>query len=221
MDIRFCLAKINPAAPDLPIMKQLLIISAWLITTVFTLFSSLTLYKTITRTKGLDTLVNHELRTFITAKNPLYAYASLPTAVTEIRGAVLGADARPVTINAYLKYYHSPLEGTGEYLVETADQYNVDPYLIIAIAQQESNLCKTIPDDSYNCWGWGVHSQGTLRFDSFEQAIEAVTRGVKERYLDKGYWTPEQIMTKYAPLSDGSWASAINQFLAELNSGSF
>jgi hypothetical protein len=88
--------------------------------------------------------------------------------------------------------------------------------LTTAIAQQESNLCKNYPDGTYNCWGWGIHSQGTLGFSSFTEGIELVTKGLKENYIDKGYLTPETIMTKYTPLSNGSWANGVSKFLSEM-----
>lgn len=202
-------------------MKRLLILTTWLFTTTITLFTTVTLYQTINQTKGINELVNNQINTFAKSDNAVMAYAALPSSIVEVRTAVLGADARPVTIDAYFKAYKSPLQGYGEFIVKTADEYDIDPYLIVAISQQESNLCKIIPDDSYNCWGWGVHKSGTLRFDDYQDAILDVTQGLKEEYFDKGYNTPERIMTKYTPLSNGSWAAGINQFLDELNSGNF
>lgn len=202
-------------------MKRLLFVFSWILTTTITLISALTVYQTTTRTPGLPGLVAHELRSFAGSPNAYTAYAALPASVSEISLAVKAADARPVTIDAYLSTYNSPLSGYGQVIVDTADKYSLDPYLIVAIAQQESNLCKVIPAGSYNCWGWGIHSEGTLKFSSFDQAIEEYTRGLRERYFDHGYDTPEKIMVKYTPLSDGSWASGVNQFIAELNSGNF
>ena len=93
----------------------------------------------------------------------------------------------------------------------------MDFRLITAIAQQESNLCKIIPPRTYNCWGWGIHSEGTLGFDSYEEAIDAVTLGLKENYFNKGLTTPDTIWPKYTPSSpDGAWAKGVNQFMAEM-----
>ena len=101
-------------------------------------------------------------------------------------------------------------------VVTAADKYKIDFRLITAIAQQESNLCKIIPPDSHNCWGWGINSNGSLGFNSYEEAIDTVSKGLKEEYIDKGYTTPEQIMSKYTPLSNGSWAFGVNKFLTEM-----
>ncbi|PIU02413.1 hypothetical protein COT66_00290 [Candidatus Shapirobacteria bacterium CG09_land_8_20_14_0_10_49_15] len=151
--------------------------------------------------------------------SPSQLYAALPQASGQALGTIDTADARPVIIQKYLEKYHSPLAPLAGLLVATSDQYGLDWRLLVAIAQQESNLGKKIPPDSYNAWGWGIHSRGTLKFASWEQAIETVAQGLKEKYLDQGYITPEEIMNKYTPLSDGSWAAAVSQFFQELETG--
>ena len=202
-------------------MKRLLLVVSWFVTTSITLFATLSFYQALNDVRGLHELVAHNVNSFASSDNAIMAYAALPGSVSQIQGAILGADARPVTIDAYLETYNSPMFGLGEFIVETADFYKLDPYLIVAVAQQESNLCKIAPTNSFNCWGWGVHAQGTLRFPSFYDSITTVTLGLREDYFDKGYDTPEKIMAKYTPLSNGSWAAGVNQFLDELNSGNF
>ncbi len=132
---------------------------------------------------------------------------------------VVVADSRPLIIKKYLTSFDSPLLPYADLIFKTSQDYGLDYRLLLAIAQQESNLCKKIPEDSYNCWGWGIHSRGTLRFSSYEEAILAVAKGLKEDYLDKGLKTPEEIMTKYTPLSDGSWAFGVRQFMEEMEYG--
>lgn len=143
-------------------------------------------------------------------------YASLPEFVPSLSGSPGTADARPQIIRQYLKDYGSPLEQYAELIVKTADKYNLDFRLITAIAQQESNLCKHIPPGSYNCWGWGIHSRGTLGFESFEEGIETVSKGLRKHYLDKGFLTAEEIMSKYTPSSPGSWARGVNLFMSDM-----
>jgi hypothetical protein len=143
-------------------------------------------------------------------------FASLPSTIPSIGGLPTESDARPEILKQYLMYYKSPLAPFAAYVVEVADKYQIDFRLITAIAQQESNLCKIIPPGSYNCWGWGIHSEGTLGFSSFSEGIETVSEGLKTEYLDKGYQTVEEIMSKYTPLSNGSWAYGVNKFLGEM-----
>ena len=93
-----------------------------------------------------------------------------------------------------------------------ADKYEIDYRLVPAIAMQESNLCKVIPHNSYNCWGWGIYGNTVTRFSSYEESIETVSRGLKKYYVDQGLKTPDQIMKKYNPSSNGSWAFGVNFF---------
>jgi hypothetical protein len=146
-------------------------------------------------------------------------FASIPESVGEVLGTFTTEDARPVIIEKYLKKHKSPLLPYVRQLLEASERYNVDYRLIVAIAQCESNLCKRAPAGSYNCWGF---ENGETRFLSWEQALNQVAKTLRERYLDQGLTTPEQIMPKYAPPSvekGGPWAKCVNQFIEELEYG--
>lgn len=143
-------------------------------------------------------------------------FASLPAQIPSVSGAATSADARVEIVRSYLKDYNSPLEPLADFIVATADKYGLDFRLTTAIAQQESNLCKYIPPGTYNCWGWGIHSRGTLGFSSYQEGIETVSQGLKENYIDEGYVNPDQIMTKYTPLSPGTWAIGVNKFMSDM-----
>ena len=144
-------------------------------------------------------------------------YASLPPQLPSVSDEVGAKDARPEIVRQYLEYYNSPLTPYSDFIIQTSDKYKLDYRLIPAIAQQESNLCKVIPPGSYNCWGWGIHSQGSLGFDSFEEGIDTVSRGLRTQYLDKGLGTVTEIMSKYNATSpDGAWAKGVSQFMDEM-----
>lgn len=150
-------------------------------------------------------------------KTGVRVYASLPSVFPRISDSVEVADARPELVRQYLKRYNSPLADLSNFLVQQADINGLDYRLIPAIAQQESNLCKIIPPKTYNCWGWGIHSKGTLGFSSYEEAIETVMKGIKKEYIDKGLTTPDTIWKKYTPGSpDGAWAKGVNQFMTDM-----
>lgn len=149
-------------------------------------------------------------------KSGVRVYASLPSSFPTISGEVQGEDARVELVRQYLASFNSPLEPYAGGIIEAADKYELDFRLTTAVAQQESNLCRVIPAGSYNCWGWGIHSQGTLAFDSFEEGIEEVSKGIKENYIDEGLVTTEEIMGKYTPLSPGSWANGVNKFMSQM-----
>ncbi|MFC1624863.1 hypothetical protein ACFL15_00640 [Patescibacteria group bacterium] len=154
----------------------------------------------------------------INVANPsgVKVFASLPTDLASINGYAIAQDAREEILKQYLDYYNSPLFPFAAKIVEEADKNELDFRLITAIAQKESNLCKIIPPQTYNCWGWGIHSKGTLGFSSYGEGIETVSKGIKENYIDKGFRTIEDIMSKYTPLSNGSWAEGVNQFISEM-----
>jgi hypothetical protein len=132
-----------------------------------------------------------------------------------------GADARPMLIKKYLEKYNSPLLPYSDLIFQLSEQYGYEYYWIVAIAQQESNLCKKIPEDSHNCWGYGIHKKGTLKFDNYEIALKTYAEYLKVQYFDKGLTTSELIMKKYCPSSNGSWAKGVWQFINELETGNF
>jgi hypothetical protein len=143
----------------------------------------------------------------------------VPLSDTGLKTAVAGSDARPIIIANFLERHSAPLtpyDYYGQQLVDIADRYNLDYRLLPAIMMQESNLCKSIPPGSYNCLGFGVHARGTLGFESYEAGFDRAAREIKERYVDIGLTTPEKIMTKYTPSSNGSWAFSVNQWIVEM-----
>jgi hypothetical protein len=142
--------------------------------------------------------------------------AALPSFSNNTTISIGSSDTRAELIRTYLEYYKSPLVPLANFIVQISDKYGIDYRLIPAIAQQESNLCKVIPEGSYNCWGWGIHSKGSLGFTSYEEAIDTVSKGLKEEYIDKGFTNPEEIMSKYTPMSQGSWAFGVSHFMEEM-----
>lgn len=143
-------------------------------------------------------------------------YASLPSSFPSISGDVISKDSRAGLIEKYLVERESPLAVHASYIVETAERFGLDYRLTTAIAQKESGLCRVIPEGTFNCWGWGIHSQGTLGFGSFEEGIETVSKGLKDNYIDKGYTTIDEIMAKYTPLSSGTWADGVGYYMNQI-----
>ncbi len=126
------------------------------------------------------------------------------------------SDGRVANLKAFFRKYNSPLYDYAEKIVEVSDKYGFDYRLLPAIAMQESNLCRYIPKDSHNCWGWGIYGDLVTKFKSYDEAIETVARGLKKEYIDKGLVTASAIMKKYTPPSTGSWAYGVNTFLKAL-----
>ncbi len=122
-------------------------------------------------------------------------------------------DKRVAILKAFFRRHDSPLYEHAEYVVKVSDDNGLDYRLIPAISMQESGACKVIPINSYNCWGWGIYGNTVTRFSSYPEALDTVARGLKKYYIDKGLRTPEEIMRKYNPSSNGSWAFGVNTFI--------
>ncbi len=204
----------DPANESFSFWKNLVLISAFFIITPITLSVSLFSLMSMKKTQGQTALLSQSY-----LKNPnsgVKVFASLPSNFPSVSSQIDVKDARAEIVRNYLSSYNSVLAPYSDTIVQTADKYSLDFRLITAIAQKESNLCKIIPEGSHNCWGWGITGESTLGFTSYEKGIEEVSKGLRQEYLDKGYQTPEEIMSKYTPSSNGSWAQGVTQFMKEM-----
>lgn len=146
-------------------------------------------------------------------------YAALPKSGGFISDEIEQVDARAKIIEDFFKSYNSPLSSYGSNFTKVADKYNLNWKLLPAIAMQESLGGKKVIADSHNPFGYGIYGSLVTRFNSWDEAIERVGRGLREDYLNKGLKTPSQIMTKYTPPSlskGGAWAKGVSSFIAEL-----
>ena len=137
-------------------------------------------------------------------------YQALPEARGEVGGDVNPQEARVTVLQEFLGRYSSPLLPFSEKIVESADKYGIDYRLLPAIAMQESTLCKKIPKESYNCWGFGIYGGKVTRFANYNEAIETISKTLARDYKSRGLSEPHEIMTRYTPGSDGSWAEAVS-----------
>ncbi|MAG59494.1 hypothetical protein CMO96_01755 [Candidatus Woesebacteria bacterium] len=205
-------------------MRNLFYLLTFVIVAPITLVTSLFSLNALARANSSENIVyqaqpsQEKISAFTAPRYGSRVYAALPGTIGQVAGVATAKDARIEITKQYLEKYNSPLLGYEEKIIEESDKKSLDFRLLTAIAQQESNLCKKIPSESYNCWGWGIHSKGTLRFNSFGEAIEEVSRGLREEYFNKGFGeTPEEIMKKWVPHSpEGSWAKGVNQFILEM-----
>ncbi|MBI2590810.1 MAG: hypothetical protein HYW33_02945 [Candidatus Blackburnbacteria bacterium] len=206
-----------PSKPRFSNISKIVYLSTFFAITPITIAVGIFTLTLISQKPTLSSIA--QASTAVNIKTPSFGsqvYAAIPDPVGKIAGAATFQDGRVEIIRQYLKKYDSPLLPYADQIVAKAEEYGIDFRLLVAIAQQESNLCKKIPENSFNCWGWGVHSRGTLKFQNYSEAIDTITKGLKTNYLDKGYTTPEEIMKKYTPSSPGTWAFGVNQFLGDM-----
>jgi len=159
-------------------------------------------------------------------RSPKYSsvFASLPAKNSDIVTSVKTADARSEILRQYLAHYNSILEPYSELIVQLSDQHNFDYRWMVAIAQQESSLCKFIPENSNNCWGWGIYPEPSnpsvmkiTRFDTLEDALRRIAPQFKTIFLKGNHSKdPFKVMKTYTPPSDGSWAEGVSQFFKDL-----
>ena|SRR3989344_1743645 len=146
-----------------------------------------------------------------------YKTNSLPENVSRVE--LVKKDERTTVLGNFLEKYDSPLKFYTTEIIEAADKYGLDWRLLPAIAMQESTLCNNLPErysDTYNCWGFGIYGTKVTRFSNYEDAIETVSRSLAINYIAHGLDTPEEIMTKYTPSSNGSWAESVAYVMSRL-----
>ncbi len=126
-------------------------------------------------------------------------------------------EARVDALRTFLGKYSSPLLSYAGDIVRAADKYGIDYRLLPAIAMQESTLCEKAPANSYNCWGFGIYGKKVTRFDSFEDAINTVSKTLAEKYHIQGLTDPYEIMTKYTPSNSGEWAENVSYVMERIS----
>lgn len=120
-------------------------------------------------------------------------------------------DDRSLKLKTYLERQDSPLSPHVDDFIKIADKYGIRYSLLPAISGRESTFGKHIPYGSYNCYGWGP----SIRFQSWEDGIEKVAKGLKENYIQKGNRTTvDQIAKMYA--QSQTWSSGVNSFIYEI-----
>jgi len=122
------------------------------------------------------------------------------------------ADSRVRILTEYLKQYDSPLVPYAATFVETADKYDLDWKLVAAISGVESTFGREIPYESYNGWGWGIYGDNMIRFSSWNEGIETISEGLRNKYIDKwGAKGVYEIGRFYA--ASPTWAQRVTYFM--------
>jgi hypothetical protein len=194
------------------IIQKLILFLAFSFFTPITLFASI--FSLISLEKNNQNIVS--IPTTINTKTTRILTSSNNDNFPSLGSKIIYEDGRADILKNYLTGVNSELADYSSLLVSTADKYNLDYRLLTAISIKESGACRVIPPGSHNCWGWGIHSAGTLMFDSYPEAIETVSKGLKENYVDKGYITPEQIMRKYAHKDSTTWGDDVAAYMGTL-----
>lgn len=125
------------------------------------------------------------------------------------------SDNRTQILRNFLIQYDSPLAAYAEDFVTNADKYSLDWRLVASIAGLESTFGKNIPYNSYNGWGWGVYGDNVIRFSSWSEGIETISKGLRENYLkEKPESDPYFIGPTYA--ASPTWAQRVSFFMEKM-----
>jgi len=209
--------KLMQKKPKLTALARLSLIGMWVVlssTTLSLLFSSLL---------SNDSLLSMEYQpSDQPSQLPSLFYYSLfaqqPPEGMVLEESVTMKEGRAAQLRAYLEWQKSPMATEAEAFIRISDKYGLNWLLLPAIAGKESTFGKQIPTNSFNAFGWGVFGDQVLRYESWEQAIEAVAAGLK-RYAENGRTTVELIEPAYCPPSFGShhaWRDGVNYFMWEI-----
>jgi hypothetical protein len=123
---------------------------------------------------------------------------------------------REAVLNKFFEKYNSPLKGSARTFVKVADKYQIDYKILPSIACMESTCGKFLIEGSYNPFGWGVYGNQYIAFDSYEDAIETVGKGLNEGYFAKGLDKLELIAPVYTPPNHVNWLSGVRYFSNEI-----
>ena len=124
-------------------------------------------------------------------------------------------DNRVQILRAYLLQRNSPLAYNASDFINYADEHSLDWRLVAAIAGVESSYGLAIPYNSYNAWGWGVYGDNVIRFKSWAEGIEIISKGLRVNYLKENPQSdPYFIGPTYA--ASPTWAQRVAYFMQRI-----
>ncbi len=125
-------------------------------------------------------------------------------------------DIRTFVLQKFFRTYNSPLENEADFIVKISDTWGLDYKIIPAISMQESGGCKKIPDNSFNCWGFGIYGKNSLSFTSYSEAISQVAKTIRESYYKDGLTNITLLEDRWNPSSTGQWSFGVNFFISKI-----
>lgn len=111
-------------------------------------------------------------------------------------------------LKAYLEKQNAPLAAHVNTFMKACEEYNIDCYLLPAITGVESSFGVYMAPGTNNPFGWG---RGLIPFNTFDDAIMTVGKGLRDNYINRGATTVEQIGSIYC--EGNTWAGKVNHFM--------
>lgn len=118
----------------------------------------------------------------------------------------------PNALSQFLTAQHSPFASDVPELVAAANQYDLDPRLLVGISAAESSFGLAMPTGSYNPFGLGPG----MRFDSFYNAFLAEAQFLHHHFISRGVANPHVIGPSYTGTGSTSWGVAVAQVMSRI-----
>lgn len=115
---------------------------------------------------------------------------------------------KKMVIRRVLERYNSPLVHTIDGFVATCIKHDLDCYLLPSIAGVESTFGRFIAPNTFNPFGWGG---GYIYFTSWEDGYNAVGKGLRENYINRGATDVYSIGRIYA--ASPTWGDKVMYFM--------
>ena len=136
--------------------------------------------------------------------------------------SIVTLDPRAYVFEEYFRRNNSPMQGTGEIFVNNCIKYQMprDCITIVAIARAETDLCKYGGSDSYfNCWGFGGGGIYRMRFTSWEESIDRVSRSLAWSYGERFILDPRRMERTFCGWEPGctGWGARVLFFVNEID----
>ena len=124
------------------------------------------------------------------------------------------------------KSLKSDLTGTGYYYAKYSIEYEVDPYLAVAISLHETGCNNTCSAQVRECNNVGgqrfkpvCYAGGTYgKYDTLELGIEGFIRNIANNYFKMGMTTADAMQAKYVGTGSTSWAPMVNKYITKIKS---
>ncbi len=193
--------------------RKLVLLAVWFPLTLVVLIFNLTLLSLTQYSRTIDAPLSA-----VPLEDGSYKIAAAAGTGKVLGASVIGADARSLLLESFLRQHDSPMTQYADLIVQKSDDKGIDFRLVVAISMCESNAGKRMPKrDSYNAWGIAVYT-GQITgadFRDWPHAIDWVTTYIKEKYYDQGLIDLKDIGAKWAPPSVNtgySWTKCVEEF---------
>ena len=116
------------------------------------------------------------------------------------------------------RFLSSDLAGMGYAYAKYSIELGVNPYLAVAISMHETGCtwgCSYLARECNNVGGQKGSGCGEYQaFDSLEDGIYGFILNIKNKYVDYGLLTADEMNPKYA--EDPTWSSKVNKYIEKI-----